>query len=118
MVEIKFRTKTDSRIDEHIRIKYEAIKVILIMKIMEKYKSNKFWLKFYSEFELDEDIVCSLYFFNMKTKREIIYEITNKPVKFHKYKEFMDRGYEIINIILGDLPDSLKEIEDKIGDLI
>lgn len=98
--------------------KYEVIKIILVMKLIERYKENKYWLKFYSEFELDEGLVCSLYFINMKTRQEIIYEITKGEIGIERYKNFIDKGYTFVNIVTKDFPDDIKGIEDKIEELI
>ena len=99
-------------------IKYEVIKVILIMKLIERYKSEKYWLGFYSEFELDEELVCSLYFLNKKTRKEVIYEITKDKISDKRYKEFEGRGYEFINIVMKDFPDDIKGIVERIEELV
>ena len=99
-------------------IKYEVIKTILVMKLIEKYKKEKFWLNFYSEFELEDNLICSLYFINTKSKQEVIYEISKTQVNPSRYQQFINKGYEFINIITKDFPNDIKGIEEKIEEIV
>jgi hypothetical protein len=42
--------------------KHEIIKTLLVMKLIEKNRSNKSWIRIYTEWDLFEDTICDIYF--------------------------------------------------------
>ena len=56
-------------------LKHEVVKLILLMKLMEKNKKKRNWIRVYSEFELSNRLRCDVYFEDIKAKSAIAFEI-------------------------------------------
>lgn len=95
--------------------KYEVIKSILIVKLINKYKHIKKWIEIFPELEYEENLTCSIYFVNLKQKKEIIYQIINKQEELNKFKQ---TDTEIIGININNFTDDIKQIESKIEEII
>lgn len=57
---------------------HEVVKLILVMKILKRYKSNKNWIRIYTEFSLENGMKPDIYFEDVKKKEIICYEIQKK----------------------------------------
>jgi hypothetical protein len=97
-------------------MKYEIVKTILIIELIKQ--GRKTWNDLYSEFEYEEDITASVYLFNSKDKKEIIYKITNREIDMSLYDRFIRYGGKVIQIKLKDMPDDIYEIRNKIIGII
>jgi len=97
-------------------MKYEIIKTILITELNNS--SNKYWLDLYSEFEYDENTICSIYLFNPKEKKEIIYQITDKKIDERPYNFFLNGGGKIIKIGIKEMSNDVYEIKNKIIEIV
>jgi len=97
---------------------HEVVKLLLVMKLISKYKNQKNWLRIYTEFELENGLVCDVYFYNIKTKAVICYEIQKQftkkwlEEKTLKYKEIEIPYLTSIDFIPIDLNNLSKEIEE------
>ena len=101
------------------RLKHEVVKLLLVMKLMDKYKKDKNFIRIYTEFDLDNGLICDVYFENARTKTAIAYEIQKEytPLwlkdRTEKYKdwnvEFMNAS-DWIPIDLNKLSDNIEEI--------
>lgn len=101
------------------RIKHEVVKLLLVMKLMDRYKKDKNFIRVYTEFDLDNNLICDVYFENARTKTAIAYEIQKDYSKLwlkdrtDKYKdwnvEFMNTS-DWIPINLNILSDNINEI--------
>jgi len=86
--------------------KHEIIKTLLVMKLIEKNRSNKSWIRIYTEWDLFEDTICDIYFEDIKNKvcyafeiqKKIDTEWTNRIVK--KYKDWEVFGFNSANLII------------------
>jgi hypothetical protein len=97
-------------------MKYEVIKTILITELIKE--GRKYWINLYTEFEYDKEIICSVYLFNSKDKREVIYQITNKKIDLSLYSAFIRNGGKVIQIPIKSMSDDIYEIRNKIIEVI
>lgn len=109
------------------RLKHEVVKLLLVMKLMDKYKKDKNFIRIYTEFDLDNGLICDVYFENARTKTAIAYEIQKEytPLwlkdRTDKYKdwnvEFMNTS-DWIPIDLNKLSDNIEEIYSQLDKYI
>lgn len=109
------------------RLKHEVVKLLLVMKLMDKYKKDKNFIRIYTEFDLDNGLICDVYFENARTKTAIAYEIQKEytPLwlkdRTEKYKdwnvEFMNTS-DWIPIDLNKLSDNIEEIYSQLDKYI
>lgn len=109
------------------RLKHEVVKLLLVMKLMDKYKKDKNFIRIYTEFDLDNNLICDVYFENARTKTVIAYEIQKEytPLwlkdRTEKYKdwnvEFMNTS-DWIPIDLNKLSDNIEEIYSQLDKYI
>lgn len=99
--------------------KHEVVKLLYIMKYIEKHKNEKNWLRIYSEWEVMNGIISDLYIENIKSKdcytveiqKNITKEWTENKVK--QFKEWNVYGFntsDLIIIPLKDCPNEISEI--------
>ncbi|MCK9429514.1 MAG: hypothetical protein M0R17_05880 [Candidatus Omnitrophica bacterium] len=99
--------------------KYEVVKIILIKKLLDKYKDKKHWIEIFPELEYEKGLFSSIYFVDMKERKEIIYHITKQDSKIDKrYDSFVEKGGLVIVVNINKLSDNIKEIEKELGELI
>jgi hypothetical protein len=109
------------------RLKHEVVKLLLVMKLMDKYKKDKNFIRIYTEFDLDNGLICDVYFENARTKTAIAYEIQKEytPLwlkdRTEKYKDwnvdFMNTS-DWIPIDLNKLSDNIEEIYSQLDKYI
>lgn len=109
------------------RLKHEVVKLLLVMKLMDKYKKDKNFIRIYTEFDLDNGLICDVYFENARTKTAIAYEIQKEytPLwlkdRTDKYKDwnvdFMNTS-DWIPIDLNKLSDNIEEIYSQLDKYI
>lgn len=109
------------------RLKHEVVKLLLVMKLMDKYKKDKNFIRIYTEFDLDNGLICDVYFENARTKTAIAYEIQKEytPLwlkdRTEKYKDwnvdFMSTS-DWIPIDLNKLSDNIEEIYSQLDKYI
>jgi hypothetical protein len=97
-------------------MKYEIVKTILLTELIKK--GRKTWNDLYSEFEYEDNVTASVYLFNSKEKKEIIYKITNKEIDMKLYDRLIRYGGKVVQISLKDMPDDIYEIRNKIIEII
>jgi hypothetical protein len=98
--------------------KHEIIKLLVMMKIIDKYKSNKNWIRVYSEFPLENGAIPDIYFEDIKAKAIICYEIqkelsneyTRKKVEQYKNYEVPYMTCDLVIIPLKDAPTHISEL--------
>lgn len=99
--------------------KHEVVKLLLVMKLIQKNKKDKNFLRIYTEFDLDNNKKCDVYFENARNKEVFIYEIQkNYSPEWLKEQTNSYKDYEIpfinstnwIPINLNLCPDSIHEI--------
>jgi len=108
------------------RDKHEVVKLMLVRKLIRKYKSQKMYLTIYTEFEVEQGIICDVYFENYKDKSKIAYEIQEDMSKYqvenkvNKYKKWEDPfcTTDMILIPLKEFSDNINEIESKLEEYI
>lgn len=107
--------------------KHEAVKTLLVMRLLNKHKKQKIWVRIYTEMELDNGCICDVYYENVKTKEVIAFEIQknfSKQWQEEKAKQYKDwevwgmKSADWIPINLNDLPDDVDEIYEKLGKYI
>ena len=106
-------------------IKHEVIKLMIVLKILEKYKSNHYWIRIYTEYKVG-DKICDIYFENIKTNEIICYEIQKNVTT--QWIEETKKSYENYEVPFfktdwtlvreNDLPDEIKSLESEIKKLI
>jgi len=114
--------------------KHEVIKILLVMKLQEKYKHQKNYIRIYTEspITINKKVKrCDVYFENIKTKEVYIYEIqkdfskrwlaqiTNFYKDLDKQLSMMFfKTTDLIPIKLNNLSDNIKELSKQIEELI
>jgi len=96
---------------------HEVVKTLLVMKILERHSNNRTWIRVYTEHELDNGLICDVYYENLKDKSVIIYEIqknyTNSWIKekTEKYKKLTVPYMKSVDFIPIELQKLSKNIE-------
>lgn len=94
--------------------KYDVVKLLLVKRLAEKYRNIKSLIRIYTEFDLGDNLICSVYFENMKTKEAIVYEILKNYIcldeKYKNWNEPLFNETKCISINLSDCPDKINEI--------
>jgi len=99
--------------------KHEVVKLLYMMKYIEKHKSERNYLRIYSEFEVIEGTIVDLYIENLKEKScyavEIQKNITKEwnENKVKKFKEWNILGFnssDLIVIPLKEAPSDLNKL--------
>lgn len=107
--------------------KHEVVKILLVMRIMEKYKSNKSWIRIYTEFSLDNGLRPDVYFENVKTKEAIAYEIqkeytplwiTKKEKQYSEWQQPFFKTNDFIPIDLTKFPKDIDGIWEKLEEYV
>ena len=107
--------------------KHEVVKLLLVMKLIEKNRNHRNWIRIYTEHEINEDIICDIYFEDIKNKVIYAYEIqkntssdwTNQTLR--KYKDWNVLGFntsDLIIVPLKNAPDNLIELNKWLNDYI
>lgn len=107
--------------------KHEVVKTLLVMKLINKYKKNKDWIRIYTEWDLFEDTICDIYFEDIKNKvcyafeiqKKIDTEWTNRIVK--KYKDWEVFGFnsaDLIIVPIQKLSDDLNILSTQLDEYI
>lgn len=98
--------------------KHEVIKLLLVMKILNKNK-RKNWIRVYTEFELENGLKPDIYFENIRDKSVIIYEVQKEwtkewlDQKTQAYKDYevpYMNSVDFIPVNLNECPNDLNEI--------
>jgi len=106
---------------------HEVVKLIIVMKLLKKYSRNKNLIRIYTEFDMDNGLICDVYFENMKTNEIIVYEIqkniTNewKDKIVNAYKDYTIPYIKTVDLVIVDLnkcPDKISEINKWLEDYI
>lgn len=107
--------------------KHEIVKLLLVMKLIEKNRKDKNFIRIYTEFNLDNDLKCDVYFENARSKEVIIYEIqknyTDEWIKdrTNKYKDYevpFMKSTNWIPIPLKKLSNDIEEINRQLEEYI
>ena len=106
---------------------HEVVKLIIVMKLLKKYSRNKNLIRIYTEFDMDNGLICDVYFENMKTNEIIVYEIqkniTNewKDKIVNAYKDYTIPYIKTVDLVIVDLnkcPDKISEINKWLEDFV
>jgi len=76
----------------NVSLKHEIIKLCLVLKLLEKFKKNLYWIRIYTEFNANKGKICDVYFENIKTNEVIAYEIQKNISK--KWLEETTESYK------------------------
>ncbi len=104
---------------------HEVVKLLLVMKLIEKHRRNKTWIKIYTEYELDNGLKCDVYYENIKEKSVIIYEIQknyNKKWLEEKTKAYKDyevpfmKTVDFIPIDLNKLSKNIEQLNEQLDE--
>jgi len=104
--------------NKEINQKYEIVKLLLQIKILERYKKKKRFLKIYTEFPTTQDSVADLYVENINSKSVTIYKIKNrlneekKQQIVYKYRDFKVPFTKTFNLMFIDLSFLSSDIEE------
>ena len=117
---IRLRELTDSQ------TKHLIVKALIVQKLLIKYKSNRRNIRIYTEFNIEDNRVCDIYFENLRTKEVYIYEIQDKitkkwedyTTKFYNNYEILGFTIDLIVVDLKRLSNDLEELEKEVKELI
>jgi uncharacterized protein (UPF0248 family) len=110
-------------------LRHEIIKCMLVMKLINKYKHNKTWIRIYTEHQINEGVKCDVYFEDVKNKNAYAFELQKDfstkwlEDRKEKYKDwnvpyFKTSDWIPINLNHFDSKMTLEEIWDKLGEFI
>ena len=96
---------------------HEIVKLLLVMKILNKHKRKLDWVRIYTEFEFIEGKKCDVYYENLKDKSVYAYEIQKATSKRWiariKKNALKFKSHEMTtDIIVIDLKELSKDIEE------
>lgn len=97
---------------------HEVVKLLLVMKLLQKNKSNRHWIRIYTEFFLENGLKPDVYFEDVKDKSVIIYEIQKEyskqwlEEKTEKYNSLEIPFFPKVTFIPIDLRKLSKNIEE------
>ena len=114
------------RIRRNASRKHEIIKLLIVLNIIEKFKSNLSWIRVYTEHPIGDKKICDVYFENIKTNEIICYEIQNNVSEkwLDETKEFYencDKIFFTLDWILikeKELPEITSELNEEIKKII
>lgn len=99
--------------------KHEVVKLLLLMKLLYKHRKCRDKIVIYTEFKLDNGLVCDVYYEDLKNKEVIAYEIQKKFTtrwlddRKEKYKDWevpLFNSADWIPIDLNKCPDDIEGI--------
>jgi len=100
--------------------KHDLIKLLVVRKLIRKNKNQKFWIRIYTEFHLENShIIPDIYFENIRTKEIICYEIQKDLFKDYikrREEEYQNveiypfQNLDLIIIPIKKSPDNLSEL--------
>ncbi len=105
---------------------HEVVKLIIVMKILKKYQSNKSWIRIYTEFSLENKQKPDIYFEDVKKKFIICWEIkkdysdkwldkkTKQYLKYDEETPFFKVDFVPIN--LNKLSKNIEELNKQLDD--
>lgn len=107
--------------------KHEVVKLLIVMKLINKYAKDKNFIRIYTEFNLDNGLKCDVYFENARKKEVLVYEIQKKFTpkwledRKNRYKEwdvpFMN-SCDWIPISLNKLSNNLNELNRELDEYV
>ena len=97
--------------------KHEVVKLLLVMKILQKYK-RKDWIRIYTEFKLENGCKPDVYFEHVRDKSVIIYEIQKDyTTEWLKEKTKQYKDYKVLNFNVDFIPIELDAFTDDINEI-
>ena len=105
--------------------KHEVIKLFIVLKILEKYKKNLYWLRIYTEYKVGNRI-CDIYCENIKTNEIICYEVQKNvtpqwlDATAEDYENYEVPFFKTDWVLIEEkkLSDEIKTLESEIKKLI
>jgi hypothetical protein len=107
--------------------KHEVVKLLLVMKLLEKHRKNKNFIRIYTEYELENGIIADVYFEDNKEKVAYAFEIQKKYTKQwieERTKQYLDWNVTYMNssdwcpINLNKLSNDLEELDKQLEEYI
>ncbi len=105
---------------------HEVTKILIVMKLLNKYRTNKKWIRIYTEHKLN-GITPDVYFENIKTKEVICYEIqkdlskkweTRKIAQYKDYNIPYMNSIDLIIVPLEKLSENISKLNKQLDDYI
>lgn len=107
--------------------KHEIVKLLVVMKLLHKYRTHKNNIRIYTEFDLDNGCKCDVYFEDVRAKEVRAYEIQRNwnrvwlDQKKNQYKDWtvpLFNSADWIPINLNELSDNLSELNTQLDKYI
>lgn len=99
--------------------KHEVVKLLLVMKLINKYGRYKDRIRIYTEFNLLNNRKADVYYENLKTKEAYVYEIQNNYTD--RWVRELNKSYFNVSILLIDhfevIPINLNQLSNNIIEL-
>lgn len=107
--------------------KHDIVKLLLVMKLLEKHKRERAKIRIYTEFSVLDNRICDVYYENFRTKEAYAFEIQN-----HNSKEWLEKvtkdyknwdasfmnTSDLIIINLKELSNDLDELSKQIEEYV
>jgi tRNA U38,U39,U40 pseudouridine synthase TruA len=109
--------------------KHEIIKLLIVMKLMERHQTDRKWIRIYTEYELENGNIPDVYMENLKEKSIIIYKIQKQltdayikqeqeKIKKIEEKELFFKSIDLVVVPLKLCPDNIEEMDNFLEDYI
>ena len=119
---IRLSNKIDSSMDKH-----DIVKLLLVRKILNKHKSNKNWIRIYTEFTALGEKKADVYYEDLKSKEAYVYEIQkDTSAKWLKeiteyYKDWKPSyvdSFDLVIVDLNKLSDDINELSEQVEEYV
>ncbi len=107
--------------------KHEVLKLLLVMKLLNKNRKRKSWIRIYTEFELENGCKPDVYFEDVQRKEAMAYEIQKEMTKEwqgRKAAQYKDwevpffNSSDLITIPLKEFSDNIVEMDKQLEQYI
>lgn len=100
----------------------EVVKLLLMMKLQNKHKSNLSWIRIYSNFSIKEKRKVDIFFENIKTHEQYLFEIRktttdkwkSQAEKFFTQYKPLYFNFKHVLIPLKDLSTDIKQLNKQL----
>jgi len=107
--------------------KHDIVKLLIVRRLLEKYRKHRSFIRIYTEFQLENGRKCDVYFENMRTKEVYAYEIQKsatplwlKEVReaYRDWNVFLFKTSDLVIVELKKLPDDINELKEQLEEYI
>jgi len=120
----KVRVSTNLDVSMH---KHDVVKLLLVRKLLFAHKKDKMYVRIYTEFPLNINRICDIYFENVRSKEAYAFEIqkqtgelwTNKAKEDYKNWDVLGcNTCDLIVVKLDELSNNIDELNKQLDKFV